>query len=315
MTDGMPSGYFPELAAYLDAGLDQVEGWLSPTTAAMLAASAVRQTLKCFAGDLCEIGVHHGKLFLILGTAARPGERAVAVDLFDDQQRNIDRSGAGNRSIFERHCGNYAPNAAIDIMQGSSMDLGRTGFVDRRFRLFSIDGGHTAEITANDLRLAERTLLPGGIVALDDILSHHWTGVITGLNDYLHEGGTLIPYALVPNKLLLTTDPALGSQHASELCKTFPRAWTKTSDMLGHSVEVFDETEYYARNQSRGLHFSLALEREESARLREKLSEAGSETVTVAAELARVRSELAGLRASTSWRVTAPLRAMRRILS
>ena len=232
----------PGLARYLDSGVGSVEGWLSPTTAEIVARLLARQTQAGLRGDVCEIGVHHGKFFLVLANATLPGERAVAVDVFSDQHKNIDQSGHGDRSIFERHLAHHAETANVDIIQESSLDLEPTGFLSRRFRFISIDGGHTASAVLNDLRLAERTLLPGGVAALDDLLSHNWTGVLTGLVRYLAEGGTLVPFALPPNKLLLTTGAAFAEQSRRLLRQDHACVLAKPDlEFLGVSIDSYDE--------------------------------------------------------------------------
>nr|WP_321983625.1 class I SAM-dependent methyltransferase [uncultured Lichenicoccus sp.] len=295
---GFASGtLFASLSSYLELGIDKVEGWLSATTASMIAQLLVEQVGAGLCGDVCEIGVHHGRLFLVLANATIRGERAVAVDVFDDQQKNIDQSGSGDRAIFERHLACYAGMADVDIIAGSSLELERLGFLSRRFRFVSIDGGHTAAIVANDLRVAERTLLPGGIVALDDILSSHWTGVLTGLAAYVQAGGMLVPFALVPNKLLLTTDAAAAAEGAALMRRHFPLALAKRElEFLHGTVDTYQEQPYYTREGHAGLRRALDdLQRSHAA---------------LAARLAASEAEVARLRASTSWRVTAPLRSV-----
>jgi hypothetical protein len=156
-----------------------------------------------------EIGVHHGRLFIILALCCRPTECAVAVDLFEDQHLNVDHSGEGDRGILEANLARFASGRRIECIKANSLELGEA-FIGswQGMRFISVDGGHTSEATCHDLKLAERLLCKGGIVALDDILNPDWTGVISGLVRYLSEGGTLVPCALIPNKLLLTTDPA-----------------------------------------------------------------------------------------------------------
>lgn len=46
-----------------------------------------------------EIGVQHGKFFLPLVGFSAPGEAALAVDLFELQQDNVDQSGLAARPI------------------------------------------------------------------------------------------------------------------------------------------------------------------------------------------------------------------------
>ena len=289
MSDDDPVGLFAGLAGYLEQGIGQVEGWLSPVTASMIAHLLVGQSLGGLRGDMCEIGVHHGKLFLVLACATLPAERAVAIDVFGDHHKNLDGSGAGDRGVFEAHVAAHAPGAEVEILQRSSLDLGR-GFLDRRFRFLSIDGGHTEAVVANDLRLAERTLLAGGIAALDDILSHDWTGVLSGLVSYLAAGGTLVPFALVPNKLLLSTDAAAAARGIAAMWHGFPLALSKRDlEFFGNRIDSYWEHPYYSRESSAGLRQQL---------------------VDLRRQLAAAQSEAARLRASASWRLTAPLRRL-----
>lgn len=44
-------------------------------------------------GSVGEIGVHHGKFLMPIVGNALTGEPAVAIDLFEDQQTNVDASG------------------------------------------------------------------------------------------------------------------------------------------------------------------------------------------------------------------------------
>ncbi len=301
MTHTEPAFLFAPLANYLELGIGRVEGWLLPTTASVIGHLLVQQASAGLHGDVCEIGVHHGKLFLILANGTVNGERAVAVDVFGDQEKNVDGSGSGDRNIFERHLATYSPGASVDIIQESSLDLERLGFLSRRFRFISIDGGHTASITANDLRVAERTMLPGGIVAVDDILSHDWTGVLSGVSAYLAEGGTLVPFALVPNKLLLTTDAAAAAQGRALMRRSFPLALSKQEmEFLGGKVDSYNEQPYYSREANAGL--------------RQALDDLYHQRELLAGQLTAAHAEAAQLRASTSWRMTAPLRALVRVM-
>jgi len=143
-------------ADYLRGGMAHVKGWIAPSTAVYLSSLEVLQRREGTGGDICEIGIHHGLSFLSLAIALPAGERAVAIDVFDGGG-NVDNSGEGDRRIFERNVTRHGGDlSAIDVIQASSLELDRLGFTGqgRRFRLFSIDGGHTAEITCSDLRVA-----------------------------------------------------------------------------------------------------------------------------------------------------------------
>ncbi len=339
-------GYFAALGAYLELGICEVEGWLSPTAAAMLAHLLLRQVRRGVRGDVCEIGVHHGKLFIVLANATVPGEASVAVDVFDQQEKNVDQSGRGDRAMFERNVAAYAPGVALQVIQDSSLDLHRPDFLCRRFRFVSIDGGHTAQATENDLWLAEKTLLDGGLAALDDILSANWTGVLTGLVNYKAAGGRLAPCALVPNKLILATDAASASLWRAELRGAFPLAVAKTGlEFLDAPVESYDESPYYSREARTDLlrerdelrrQREAACEREaageratdllrrdrdrlslqlDAAALKAATAEREAEILRLASqsmqgEVDALRRDIDALLRSTSWRSTAPLRTL-----
>ena len=289
MTEAIPAR-FANLANYLETGITDVDGWLSPTTATMLAHLLMQQVSSGLQGDVCEIGVHYGRLFLILANSTIEGERAVAVDVFGDQAKNVDQSGAGDRAIFEQHLARYAPDVSVDIIEASSLDLAAHDFLDRRFRFMSIDGGHTAAVTLNDLRLAERTLLPGGVAALDDILSYAWTGVLTGVADYVAAGGGLIPFALLPHKLLLTNSVSAAAGWRDWLKRGFPLSFLKSElEFPGGRVDSYLEHPFYTREAHAGLRRQI-----------EVLNEAN----------AKLSAELGRLKSSASWRVTGPLRTV-----
>lgn len=325
---------FDALDRYLkEGGLHQVEGWLAPNSASILASLGLFQIVEGVSGDLCEIGIHHGKLFIVLANLLAPGETAVAVDVFADQHKNIDQSGAGDRAKFEANLARHAPGARVRIIQGSSLDLGDLGFRDNRFRLFSIDGGHSALATRNDLELAEACAVPGGIVALDDLLSPQWLGVLTGLTGYFRGAGGLIPFALSTNKLYLTTDAAWAERYRTHLRSAFPFALDRRDgEFFDWVVDTYGENPRYfieppeaiqRRTELEQLRADLALSRQEldqtqaeNTGLRDKLEQLHADLAlnrqaldAVQAENTGLRADLDAFRASTSWRITGPLRA------
>jgi len=192
--------------------IDNVDGWLDKTTAIISNGLMRHQSAIGLTGPVCEIGVHHGKYFIALACGLCPNEKGIAIDLFENQDENADRSGLGDRGMFERNVARFLYPPSITVISGNSTKLSadsisRHGAV----RFFSVDGGHTEAVTLNDLGLAERSIATGGIVALDDILHRGWTGVISGYVRYRQEGGKLRAFALVPNKLLLTDEASAAS--------------------------------------------------------------------------------------------------------
>jgi hypothetical protein len=68
---------------YAANGNQQVEGWLLPTAVEIIRHLAGVQQELGIHGPACEIGVHHGRLFLLLHLLTIPPERSVAIDLFE----------------------------------------------------------------------------------------------------------------------------------------------------------------------------------------------------------------------------------------
>ena len=200
----------------------EVDGWLEDTSALVTAHLLEAQTKMDLRGNMLEIGVHHGRYFLVLATALEDQEYAVAVDVFDDQSKNTTASGRGNWSVFIQNVARFAPLARVHVVNADSSTLGHD-FVARfhGMRCVSIDGGHDRATTCSDLRLAERLMVDGGIVALDDIYRPDWSGVTAGLARYFHQGGQLVPMAFIPNKLLLTTSGAIAETYREILRTNF----------------------------------------------------------------------------------------------
>ena len=138
-------------------------------------------------GTIGEIGVHGGLFFIGLAHLAIGNENLWACDVFEQQSKNVDGSGFGVKSYFLKKCGEFGIVAdEIDLFVGSSIELPihfRQG--TERFRLISVDGGHTRQITFNDLTIAAENLSPGGIIILDDVTNYNWPGVIDGMLSWL----------------------------------------------------------------------------------------------------------------------------------
>jgi hypothetical protein len=106
------------------------------------------------------------------------------------------------------------------------------------FRLISIDGGHTAAHTFNDLVLAEQLVSDGGVVFVDDILHQDWMGVMEGVVKYrLHSAGVLVPFLITANKMVLSKATHLGT-YLEFFAKKFPLARKKTYKWMGKYLTV-----------------------------------------------------------------------------
>jgi hypothetical protein len=191
------------VARYIRHGKFYVEGWLRTEAALVIDALNERQRALDAKGGIAEIGVHHGKLFILLYLLGRAPEKAVAIDLFEDQHLNVDQSGSGDLAKFRRNLARHADGARLVLHQGSSMDLSAADLVrlaEGPLRFISVDGGHTAEITAHDLAVADAALAEGGIIVLDDAFNEQWPGVADGVQRHFARQPNLVPFAIGANK-------------------------------------------------------------------------------------------------------------------
>jgi hypothetical protein len=194
------------LQHYYENGFPHVQGWCLEDlfkTINLLDESDINKK-----GGVLEIGVHHGKFFILLNQIVTSEFNSYAVDVFDNQELNIDKSGLGSLEIFKSNLENYDRHNGKNtkIIKGDStdpsLDLKKLiGLGSLRF--ISIDGGHTVEHTVADLILSNELINNQGVVILDDILNYHWLGVIEGVGRFLDKRPTLVPFAIGHNKLYL----------------------------------------------------------------------------------------------------------------
>lgn len=199
------------LTNFRDGGFSEVRGYLNKTIFnALQAVQTVQEKLEV-KGPMAEIGVHRGQFFLALENLKSDANKSIAVDVFEMQEFNIDKSGRG---ILEEFSENVAANASYpesvvkieaDSTQLSAEDLLRET-KNLKFRLFSIDGGHTSEHTVHDLRIAQRCLANYGVVFVDDYYHPSWPGVHEGFARFMiMDTPAIVPFAYDCGKLLLTT--------------------------------------------------------------------------------------------------------------
>jgi hypothetical protein len=228
-------------ATYRYWGQRRVEGYTEAPVFDMLKVLDGAQRAHGVSGSVVEIGVHHGRLLIVMHLLQRENERSVAIDLFDDQERNVDQSGLGDLGKFERNVSKWSQRPVV-VHQGDSTQL-KAGDVPEMTgaRLFSVDGGHTAEIVQSDMKLAADCICEGGIVIADDVFNQQWPDVSVGTLNYLRGGGTLVPFGIGYNKTLFAQPEyaaryrdalAAGFEH-SRLTAAFPE-----KSFAGHAVTI-----------------------------------------------------------------------------
>lgn len=228
--------------AYLKRGYRTVGGWLFPYSATFIDAIGDLQNRSGIRGAVGEIGVHHGKLFILMALSRQAGEQAIAIDIFGDQHLNLDASGAGDRTIFEGNLQQWlGRDGDVTILQRSSFDVSSADILDSvgPLRLASIDGGHTEDCVINDFSLIEAVLAPRGVVILDDYFNEYWPDVASGVARYLlNPEARLRPFAITPNKTYFTFASDV-TFYRSALRGHCDYHYEKTARIFGCDVDIY----------------------------------------------------------------------------
>jgi Methyltransferase domain len=196
---------------YITRWMPTVQGYLTSLDARVIRTLLSYQTESDISGHLCEIGVHHGRLFLMLAIARRPGERALGIDLFEDDELNASTEHAGRvRAVIDNARRLGIELADQEIFKTSSTEIGPADILARTtgpVRFCSIDASHLYDDVENDLLLAERTLTPDGIIAVDDFFHPGWPDVSFAVSDFLGRTSAIVPFLITPDKLYLAPVP------------------------------------------------------------------------------------------------------------
>jgi predicted O-methyltransferase YrrM len=179
---GVSSG-LPAVDDYLTDGYSEVKGMSGRFSAAICGGLMRIQSELGIFGHAAEIGTFHGRFFIALAHALRPGERALGMDLFDwpspeveqSFERNCDRYGIGRetRITWKANSQSTEPRDLLSKLSGGSV------------RFFHIDGEHSRAALTQDLELATAVLAPGGLIALDDMLHPGYPTLVAAVLDYL----------------------------------------------------------------------------------------------------------------------------------
>jgi len=183
---------------YARSGRERVTGWLARVDAEVIRSVLEAQAAKGLGGGLAEIGVHHDKSLILMALGLAAGEKALCIDLFSLQDHNLDCSGKGDLEQFQSNLQRFGvPGDRVVIREQSSLDLTPAQVLEAvgPVRFFSVDGGHWLEAAKSDLALAEATLAPHGVIALDDFHRPEWPEVSAGLFAWLAERKRpVVPY-------------------------------------------------------------------------------------------------------------------------
>ena len=239
----------PSFKSYLiENGHRRVDGWIMDGAITGLILLSFLQKINSVEGDVCEIGIHHGRSFLAMMATKSVATVGLAIDVFEDQQLNVDLSGKGDLDYFRRNVNRWS--ASVDRVQMHSADsltLSCETILNllegRRVSMFSVDGGHTVSHVINDISLSAGVLGRMGLTIVDDFGNGDWPGVTEGVICYLGakmEGPSepqLVPLAYGDNKLYLchTSDYDFLSKFCVNVLLPMSKSWKKV-ELCGHVV-------------------------------------------------------------------------------
>ena len=230
------------LSRYLEA-FGAIPGWCSPDAYLMFMAYHQLLADEGLAGDVLEIGVHHG--LSAIGVAALRGEgrRFVAVDLFEGMQsQNVSASGLGDLRQFLANMHRFHDDVSFMTVHTAHSATLRPADLGCGFSFCHIDGGHSAAEAYADLHLCSSITIPGGLIALDDYFNPAFPGVGEAAVRYgLEHPEMLRPIAIGFNKALFQRQPApfdLSERFAS----VFPGVYASRVVMWDVPVRKFDTT-------------------------------------------------------------------------
>jgi len=229
-----------KLSAYVKHGNRLVKGWLTPGAIQAIVRLSAKQREAGVSGGVAEIGVHHGRLFILLYLLTAMAEPAVAIDLFSFQDLNRDHSGAGDLERFKTNLRRHADTSRLVVYEGDSMSLDPKTLMNLgagRLRMISIDGGHSPEVTAHDLHISEGALANGGIIILDDCFNEAWPGVVEGVQQHFSSDRSIIPFGVGGGKTFFC-HKGFAQAYASVLSAMDSKA--VTHEFLGSRVVCFE---------------------------------------------------------------------------
>jgi len=198
-------------------------------------------------GSSMEIGVHHGRTFILLELLTEADEYSLAVDLFEDMQTlNLDASGSGELDPFFRNLEKFLPDTRnVKVVQVNSLLLERSTILAKSggqyLRLIHVDGGHYKEIVASDLHLAQSVLADGGVIIMDDYWHSGFPGVQEGVQWFFSHSPVIkiAPFLTGNNKLFLTTH-GYHQRYLDALRTLLPEQRKKEVKQFGYSSLCID---------------------------------------------------------------------------
>jgi hypothetical protein len=232
-----------EIRDYVIHGRKKIRGWFNRTDAEIYSTIMLKQSSRGINGDAMEIGVHHGRAFILMNLCLGDKEKSIALDIFGNQEHNVvDPSGYGDIQIFERNLKRYGNYAKANIICKSSLELSSRDLrsLSSGLRFIGIDGAHFYEAVLNDIRLAASCAAQECVISIDDFFNPDYAEVAAAYYDWKRADTKFVPLCISSAKLYLCdkrskelyTDALMRNDFLAFMCK-------KEVRYVGHEVPVF----------------------------------------------------------------------------
>ena len=196
----IPSPGHPAVEAYLADGYDRVVGMSSRFAAAICARLLRLQTEEGVTGPIAEIGAFEGRFFIALAHALEPAEIALALDIFEWPDPDVEQR-------FEANCARHGigPERYRTIKgdAGAMAPADLLAHAAGRLRLIHIDGEHSRSALAKDLALATACLGEGGLIVLDDMLHPGYPTLMVAVQAYLEVNPEIVPLCVIDRETIV----------------------------------------------------------------------------------------------------------------
>ena len=154
----------------------QVPGWFY-TIDIILLYGILNEIQGNIRGDICEVGVAHGKSAITLSHFKRPEDTLYLYDIFNEDVR---KQAESNILMF---CG---PQNLVWRIQ-NTLDIKQDELkFDNSLRLLHIDGCHEYSAVMNDLMLFSQAVSNRGVIVLDDFNDYEYPGVNAAVYDFIN---------------------------------------------------------------------------------------------------------------------------------
>jgi hypothetical protein len=219
----------------LERECPSIEGWLHTVAAFAIPLINSYQELHRISGSVAEIGVWHGKTFVLFSYLLSSNEMLVGFD--------IDIKSEANTNLQSR----CSHKESCLLVQADSMTLKPATMQSHLLsmpRIFHVDGYHSFSVALNDLRLAFESTSEAGVIIVDDFFSATVPGVTDAfykLSYEKHNNG-FVPFALGGGKVFLCQEK-LVSEYSEYLLKFMPvkpRIGEEVDYMLGNRIAIFE---------------------------------------------------------------------------